>query len=116
MTRRYIDVCLINDKAKAYQSHILLDVLSELKQVQSIISSEQLNDCQLVEEDGETSKCVSIAPYLEYFGISQEICSNETPLSACNVTDWGSLSTSSVETSDAISVSREMELICSLHS
>ena len=76
-----------NDKAKANQSHKLLDVLSELKQLPSFISTEQLNDCQLVEEDGKTSKCVSIAPDLEYFGISQEICSNETPLSASNVTD-----------------------------
>ena len=55
-----------NDKAKANQSHILFDVLSELKQLQSFISTEQLNDCKLVEEDGETSKCVSIAPELEY--------------------------------------------------
>ena len=54
-----------NDKAKASQSHILFDVLPELKQIQSFISTEQLNDCHLVEEDGETSKCVSIAPDLE---------------------------------------------------
>ena len=60
---------------KANQSHILLDVLSEVRQLQSFISTEQLNDSQLVEEDGETSKCVSIAPDLEYFGISKEICS-----------------------------------------
>ena len=57
---------------------------------------------------------------LEYFCISQEICSIETLLSASNVTDWGSLSTyldvCSVETSDVISVSGEMELIGSLHS
>ena len=66
----------INDKAKANQSHILFDVLSELKQLQSFISTEQLNDCQLDEKDGYTSKCVSIAPDLEYFGISQKICSN----------------------------------------
>ena len=51
-----------NEKAKASQSHILFDILSQLKQLQSFISSEQLNDCQLVEEDGETSKCVSVAP------------------------------------------------------
>ena len=60
---------------KENQSHILLDVLSEVRQLQSFISTEQLNDSQLVEEDGETSKCVSIAPDLEYFGISKEICS-----------------------------------------
>ena len=108
-----------NDKAKANQSYILFDVLSELKQLQSFISTEHLNDCQLDEEDGETSKCVSIAPDLEYFGIYQEICSSETPLSASNVTALESLITSfescSVETSDAISVSKEMELIGSWH-
>ena len=54
-----------NDKAKANQSQLLFDVLSELKQLQSFISTEQFNDCQLVEEDGETSKCVSIEPDLE---------------------------------------------------
>ena len=44
----------------------------------------------------------------------------ETPLSASNVTDWGSLGRSldncSVEASDVISVSGEMELIGSCHS
>ena len=83
-----------NDKAKTNQSHILFDVLTELKQLQSFISTEQLNDCQLLEEDGEISKCVSIAPDLESFGISQENCSNETPLSASNTTDCQSLNTS----------------------
>ena len=39
-------------------------------------------------------KCVSIAPDLEYFGVSQVICSNETPLSASNAADWLSLNTS----------------------
>ena len=108
-----------NDKAKANQSYILFNVLSELKQLQSFISSEHLNDCQLDGEDGETSKCVSIAPDLEYFGIYQEICSSEKLLSASNVTDLESLNTffesCSVETSDAISVLEEMELIGSWH-
>ena len=103
----------INNKAN--QSHVLFDVLSELRQKQSFISTEQLNDSQLVEEDGETSKCVSIAPDLEYFGISKEICSIKTHLFASNVIDWESLNTSlescSVETSDAISVSEELDLI-----
>ena len=107
-----------NDKAKANQSHLLFDVLSELKLLQSFISTEQLNDCQLVEEDGETSKCVSIAPDLEYVGISQEICSNDTPLFADNATDWESLNTSlescSVETSAALSDSEDLDLIGSL--
>ena len=105
-----------NDKAKANQSHLLFDVLSELKLLQSFISTEQLHDCQLVEEDGETSKCVSIAPDLEYVGISQEICSNV--LSADNATDWESLNTSlescSVETSAALSDSEDLDLIGSL--
>ena len=76
-----------NDKAKANQSHILFDVLSELKQLQSFISKEQLNDCQHVEEVAEAFQCVSIAPDLESFGISQESCSKGAYLSASNVTD-----------------------------
>ena len=51
--------------------------------------------------------------------MSQEICSNETPLSASNAIDSESLNTSlercSLETSDAISVSEEMDLIGSWH-
>ena len=49
-----------NDKAKTNQSHILFDVLSELKQLQSLISTEHLNNCQLVEEVGETSQRANI--------------------------------------------------------
>ena len=108
-----------NDKAKANHLHILFAVLPELKQLQSFTSTEQLNDCQLIEEDGETSKCVSIALDSEYFGISQEICSNETPLSFSTATDWKSLNTSiescSVDTSNAMSVSEKMDLIGSWH-
>ena len=59
-------------------------------------------------------------PNLEYFGMSQEICSKETPLSASNATDWGSLNTSLescfVETSDTMSVSEEIDLIGGWHS
>ena len=49
-----------NDKAKTNQSHKLFDALSELKQLQLLISTEHLNNCQLVEEVDETFQRVNI--------------------------------------------------------
>ena len=56
---------------------------NELSQLQSFISTEQLNNCQLVEVAVDSS----VAPDLEALRTSQESCSVKTPLIVRNAND-----------------------------